>query len=419
MVATVMPVDTCYQRIKCISMKRREGGGFQMGGARVVRVEEREGDRNVVVVRNPLLVPLSVLEVLLTAALCALNYCFRYEPELREDSSMINWEGVRLSCADLPQLSFPYVREGNHTSSASFTLPESVFYSCAIVVPCCLVLIAETVRCQFPSRRIKHVESCNITFLMVVRRILRFLLTFVMGGAATGLLVAVCGSLGPEEVCEAGDYTWAPEQVCEGTNEELHEALRAFPSYHAALAGYSGVWAWLYVGAAGRVPGVYGGQLVAAGSVVAMMLLGATHGLRTYTSSFLDVTAGVAIGTVAALFVVYGLTNGFKERKWRTRLLIEKGRVGNGNLLPLKPLGGSPEFEGVAEVQGAGAWRDGELRFRELRGRKLARHLHRLLPHHPQGYHTPQQGTQSKDFQPHPRNSTGRQPQITALQRRP
>ncbi|XP_063871607.1 uncharacterized protein LOC135106490 [Scylla paramamosain] len=208
-------------------MKRREGGGFQMGGAGVVRVEEREGDRNVVVVRNPLLVPLSVLEVLLTAALCALNYCFRYEPELREDSSMINWEGVRLSCADLPQLSFPYVREGNHTSSASFTLPESVFYSCAIVVPCCLVLIAETVRCQFPSRRIKHVESCNITFLMVVRRILRFLLTFVMGGGGYGSPGGgdEAGGGGPKTLSAAGVWFFGARGGVRGGG--LHLGARA------------------------------------------------------------------------------------------------------------------------------------------------------------------------------------------------
>lgn len=74
---------------------------------------------------------------------------------------------------------------------------------------------------------------------------------------------------------------------------------------HKSLFPYhSGVWAWVYVGVAGRVPGVYGGRLVVAGGVVAMALLGSTHGLRTYTSSFVDVTAGVAIGTVAALFVV-------------------------------------------------------------------------------------------------------------------
>lgn len=75
-----------------------------------------------------------------------------------------------------------------------------------------------------------------------------------MGGAAVGLLVSVaklavvaprphllevCGSSGPEETCEkAGDFTWAPEEVCEGDPEELHEALRAFPSYHATLAAY-------------------------------------------------------------------------------------------------------------------------------------------------------------------------------------
>lgn len=64
------------------------------------------------------------------------------------------------------------------------------------------------------------------------------------------------------------------------------------------------MWTWVYVGVAGRVPGVYGGRLVATGAVVAMALIGSTHGLRTYSSSLLDVTAGVAIGTVAALFVV-------------------------------------------------------------------------------------------------------------------
>lgn len=66
----------------------------------------------------------------------------------------------------------------------------------------------------------------------------------------------------------------------------------------------SGVWTWLYLTVAGRAPGVYGGRLVAAGAVVAMALIGSTHGLRIYSSSLTDVSAGVAIGTVAALFVV-------------------------------------------------------------------------------------------------------------------
>ena len=74
-----------------------------------------------------------------------------------------------------------------------------------------------------------------------------------MGGAATGLLVAVaklvvvaprphllevCGSEGLEACEAAGVLNWAPEQVCEGGRWELHEALRAFPSYHATLAAY-------------------------------------------------------------------------------------------------------------------------------------------------------------------------------------
>ncbi|KAG0717137.1 hypothetical protein GWK47_055081 [Chionoecetes opilio] len=241
-------VKICYDA----RMRRRGSGGWQMEGAGVVRVEGREGDKQVVVVRNPLLVPLSLLEVLLAAALCALNYCFRYEPGLREDASLIHWEGVRLSCTDLPSLAFPYLTATNHTDTSAFALPESVFFSCAIVVPCCLVMVVEGVRSQFPVRKIKHVESCSITFLMSVRRILRFLLTFLMGGAATGLLVAltklavvsprphllaVCES--SVEVCgAAGNLTWAPQQVCDADPEELHEALRSFPSYHATLAAY-------------------------------------------------------------------------------------------------------------------------------------------------------------------------------------
>lgn len=52
-------------------------------------------------------------------------------------------------------------------------------------------------------------------------------------------LLAVCGFEAPMQVCGvAGNLTWAPEQVCEANADALHEALRAFPSYHAALAAY-------------------------------------------------------------------------------------------------------------------------------------------------------------------------------------
>ncbi|XP_071533920.1 uncharacterized protein [Panulirus ornatus] len=337
-------------------MSTWEEGGQQLEGM----VKAREG-QSVVTVRNPLLFPLACIDVLLTAALCGLNYCLRFDPSLREDCSLVNWEVLQLPCSDLAGISFLHEFQVNHTltSSVTFTLSESIFFTCAIVVPCCMVILVEVMRSQFPPHKVKKVESTCFTFPLWARRIPRFICTFLLGGSMTGLLVAVIKLLvafprpylldvcdpepGNMPVCSS-NLTWFPEKLCQGDKIVMHEALRAFPSYHATLALYCGVWTSIYFSTMAKLPGVNSSRLVLVGGIFIMTIVGSTHSLLTHQSSSTDVIAGGLIGTIAAFYVVYGVLNGFKEQKWRMKVVAVSRQVNEPNLLPKLPLGGSPDI---------------------------------------------------------------------------
>nr|XP_053626775.1 phospholipid phosphatase-related protein type 5-like isoform X2 [Cherax quadricarinatus] len=338
--------------------RKKKGWKWGKWGRWLVRVKEEDNGEDVRTVNNPLLVPAAAIDVLLTAVFCALNYCFRYDPELREKCSMVSWSGVRLQCTSLSSLAYPHYVHETFTSAASFSLPDSVFFSCAIVVPSCLVVLVEIVRARFPRRRVKLVESYGFVFPLYVRRIPRFLCAFLLGGSATGVLVSVMklGMASPRPhllaICNysgvdlsskcSEDLVWSPNDVCQGDQREMHEALRSFPSYHAALAVYCGVWTWVYFARMARVSGMYGSSFLTVGGVLVMTSIGATHGYLTYQSSSTDIIAGGLIGAVAALYVVYSILNRFKERRWRVRMGTQKGVPDHCNLLPLAPLKGTP-----------------------------------------------------------------------------
>ncbi|ROT65624.1 PAP2 superfamily protein [Penaeus vannamei] len=322
----------------------------------VVGVKEGKQGENVAVVNNPLLVPLALVEVVVTAAICALNYCLRYDENLREGCSMVTWEGVRLPCHQLPDVSYPaYSTSDAATFSVQFTLPESVFFSCAIVVPLGLMLVAEAVKTQYPVRRVKTVTSLGLKLPPYVRRILRFICTFMLGGAATGCFVSVLKLLiaSPRPsflaLCKLNNTicgtpsVWAPHGSCEAPPHVVHEALRSFPSYHAALAAYCGVWTSVYLTRAARVKGVYSSSLVIVGAVWVMTAIGLGHGIFTYQSSFTDVVAGGLIGAGGALFLIFGLLNGFKEKKWKVGVIKRRSLQAqeHSNLMPMVPLAGS------------------------------------------------------------------------------
>ncbi|XP_047482847.1 uncharacterized protein LOC125034856 isoform X2 [Penaeus chinensis] len=322
----------------------------------VVGVKEGKKGENVALVNNPLLAPLALVEVIVTAGICALNYCLRYDENLREGCSMVAWEGVRLSCSQVPDISYPaYSPSHAATTSVQFALPESVFFSCAIVVPLGLMLVVEAVKTQHPVRRVKTVTSLGLKFPPYVRRVLRFICTFMLGGAATGCFVSVLklliASPRPSFValCQLNNTicstasVWAPHGSCEAPPAVVHEALRSFPSYRAALAVYCGVWTSVYLTRVARVKGVYSSSVVIVGAVWVMTAIGLGHGLFTYQSSYSDVIAGGLMGAGGALYLIFGLLNGFREKKWKVSVIKRRSLQvqGNANLLPMVPLAGS------------------------------------------------------------------------------
>ncbi|XP_037793596.1 uncharacterized protein LOC119589092 [Penaeus monodon] len=341
-------------RLKSMLEKAREVQKRARGS--VVGVKEGKKGENVAIVNNPLLAPLAVVEVIVTAAICALNYCLRYDETLREGCSMVTWEGVRLSCLQVPDVSYPvYSSSDAATSSVQFALPESVFFSCAIVVPLGLMLVVEAVKTQYPVRRVKTVTSLGLKLPPYVRRMLRFICTFMLGGAATGCFVSVLKLLiaSPRPsflalcklnntICDTS-FVWAPHGSCEAPPAVVHEALRSFPSYRAALAVYCGVWTSVYLTRVARVKGVYSSSAVIVGAVWVMTAIGLGHGILTYQSSYSDVVAGGLIGAAGALYLIFGLLNGFSEKNWKVSVIKRRSlqAQGNSNLMPMVPLAGS------------------------------------------------------------------------------
>ncbi|KAK7072198.1 hypothetical protein SK128_023585 [Halocaridina rubra] len=332
--------------------------GEKYGSKKVVTVAKGKNGGNVAKVTNHLLVPLVIIEALLTAGVCALNYLLRYDPDVREDCSMINWEGVNLWCTDIQWLAKPVYNNTNSiTNSVTFELPEWVFFTCAIVVSSSIVIIVEILKSFTPAKKIKTVVIAGMKLKPVFRRIPRYICNFMMGGAAVGALVSVLKLLiaSPRphflEICSpnstladscTGGFTWSPLAVCEGDPIEVHEALRAFPSYHATLAVYSGVWTIVYLSRAARLPGIYSAMLVVIGAVLAMTSIGTSHYYFTSESSSADLLAGGIIGAIAALYVTLVTLNGFRERPFKIKIVRgQSGKQDHPNMLPIKPLQGS------------------------------------------------------------------------------
>lgn len=325
----------------------------------VVPVSKGKKGENVATVSNILVLPLAIIEILVTGTACALNYMLRYDTQIREDCSMVNWEGVKLLCSDINHISQPLYNETDPTTTGvTFQLPEWTFFTCAIVVPSCIVILVEVLKSLFSPRKVKVVLTAGMKLKPVYRRIPRYICTFMMGGALVGTLVSVLKLLivSPRphflEVCTPNDtlddscdpdILWSPYTMCSGDSAEVHEALRAFPSYHAALAVYCGIWTVVYLSTAARLSGVYSPTLVMVGAISAMASIGASHHLLIGLSSSNDVIVGGIIGAIVALYVTLIILNGFKEKQFRVKVLHQRLSLEgtHPNMLPIVPLQGS------------------------------------------------------------------------------
>ncbi|XP_064108196.1 phospholipid phosphatase-related protein type 5-like isoform X2 [Macrobrachium nipponense] len=326
----------------------------------LVPVRRERNGQNVAKVKNDLILPFAVIEAMLAAAVCYLNYILRYDPDIREDCTMVNWEGVRLSCAEDGHVPWPVYNDTDSTSSkaVTFNLPEWVFFTCAIVVPSCLVIVVELIKVAFAPKKIKVVTTGKLALRPVFRRIPRFIVSLMMGGAVIGTLVSVLKLLiiSPRPhfaaVCSANDTriedcrsggAWYPSTACEGNVNDVQEALRSFPSYHATLAAYCGIWTAVYLSTAARIAGVYGATLVMVGAVFVMASIGMTHHLFIGFSSSNDVIVGGILGAAAALYVTLIILNGFREREFEVKVIRASSPldIDHPNILPIVPLYGA------------------------------------------------------------------------------
>lgn len=336
------------------------------GNKGLVPVHRERNGQNVARVKNDLILPFAVIEAVLAAAVCYLNYILRYDPDIRQDCTMVNWEGVRLSCSEDGRVPWPVYNDTDASSKAvTFNLPEWVFFTCAIVVPSCLVIVVELVKVVFTSKKSKVVTTGKLALRPVFRRIPRFIVSLMMGGAVVGTLVsvlklliisprphfaAVCSAnVTRREDCLDGN-AWYPSTACEGNVKDVQEALRSFPSYHATLAAYCGVWTAVYLSTAASIAGVYGATLVMVGAVFVMASIGMTHHILIGFSSSNDVVVGGILGAAAALYVTLVILNGFREREFEVKVMRESSPldIDHPNVLPIIPLYGADRTTGLA-----------------------------------------------------------------------
>ncbi|CAL4140728.1 unnamed protein product [Meganyctiphanes norvegica] len=345
----------------------RESDGSR--GVSVVGVRTGKHGQAIAVVRNPLLVPLAFIEILVAGGLLALNYCLRFDPVIRDDCDMVNFTSVILDCKDNSYLYRPYyayqedheTHDLTKTSGATFHLPEWAFFTSLFVTPILMVILVEGVRYFFPARKVKDVATWKYVLAPAYRRIPRFIYGYILGLGIVGVVVSclkllipmarphflsLCGMTLPS--CVAGGI-WYPSATCSTGStgdfslSDQREGLRSFPSYHATLASYGGVWLCAYITKAARVPGVYGGPQVLNSGILIMAIVGGSHRLVTGYSHPSDIIIGAIIGALAALIVVFRILNGFKEHKWK----LHKSRNDNG-LLPIQPLDQPNKEQGKA-----------------------------------------------------------------------
>ncbi|XP_076034142.1 uncharacterized protein LOC143020972 isoform X2 [Oratosquilla oratoria] len=328
--------------------------------------EVREGPlgKDVTTVNNPLILLLGLIEFLVIVALGGLNYCLRFDSALRSSVSLVNWKGVSIPCVSVcdgtlshPMYNYEDPKQNvNVATAVAFEMPEWVFFTCFFTVPILLIVVGEAVASQFHLRRLKLVTVGSWQIPLALRRIGRFTCGFLLGGSLVGCLVAVLKLMIPSPrphllaACNDPTTNLCTMKNCtkEGIGflylevqcsfkDVFHEALRSFPSYHATLALYGGVFASLYTSRVIRVHGVYSCTGVLVAALMVMAFIGATHRLFTGHAFLVDVLAGGILGTLAAFCMVRCLLNKFKEHRWRFR---KYGGNDDSNLLPINPLDG-------------------------------------------------------------------------------
>lgn len=288
--------------------------------------------------QNIYLIPIAVGETLVMLGLIAMNYCFRFDPSARDASSLADYDNFnhyQYPLLWLPYYNYSLSHEDNQnanisggTFSISFGMPEYAFFVTAFVFPFLVILSVELGKSFASSGKPrKIVDSLGVQFPSVARRIFRFLFVYLMFGSIAGMLTSFIKLLIAHPrphflmVCFQSYERSAEVGIANCFNEnqdELREALRSFPSYHATIAVYGGAFLCLYMYYTMKFRGYYTINVMLSLPIFVMAAIGTLHRWATYHSTFRDIVWGGFIGLLMALYAVYGMLNRFKERSSAT-----------------------------------------------------------------------------------------------------
>ncbi|XP_038049534.1 phospholipid phosphatase-related protein type 5-like isoform X1 [Patiria miniata] len=269
--------------------------------------------RYLTVVNNALIPCFFFVDCLLLAGIIVLWYF------------MVFWEGEGfymnrpyIPCADIAHYSYPNLET---------KVPDVVIYVLCFALPPVVILFGEAALAVFQLQGYespvfeKTVITFDVKFHPIVRRTLRFIGIFALGGFVTWIVsraaqlmlgypapyfFSVC--LLPSTQCTGTDLvTQLPE--CTGTNDNL--ARQSFPSVFAALSAYSAIYTGVYVSKVFVIKSAKTLQPLIVLSFLALSLLTGLEQLAFYKASWYDVIAGWLLGALIAAYLSVVVLNSF------------------------------------------------------------------------------------------------------------
>lgn len=269
--------------------------------------------RYLTVVNNALIPCFFFVDLLLLAGIIVLWYFMVF---WGGDGFILNLPYV--PCADVAHYSYPNIDS---------KVPDAVVYVLAFALPPVVILFGEAALAVFQLQGNetpvfeKTVVTCDIRFHPIIRRTLRFIGIFAIGGFVTWILTraaqlmlgypapyffSVC--LLPSTQCTGTNgVTQLPD--CTGTADDL--ARQSFPSLFAALSAYSAVYTGVYISNVSVIGSTKALQPLMVLTLASLSLLTGLERVAFYKSSWYDVLAGWLLGALIAIYLSVYVLNRF------------------------------------------------------------------------------------------------------------
>ncbi|KAF0308857.1 Phospholipid phosphatase-related protein type 4 [Amphibalanus amphitrite] len=270
---------------------------------------------------NNLLVPLFLLETVVTGCLAVIFYYLKYLDNFKD-------RRYPLPCTDIQWISYPYYQD---TKGLPLSMTDPGLYTACFFIPTLIVIFFEIIHWFFYQGSKKAiVAACpNWTFHFFTRRVIRIVGTLLFGYFLTTVLVftlkymfavprphflAACqpNATALYIACGGDIYTdhlntsamFLPsETICQAGPRALTDALQSFPSEHGALAAFCGVFLAAYMH---RMTSFR--RLVTPRPLLVFLSLlgGVTPGigsLNAFQVRWADLLVGYLIGTLVAVYL--------------------------------------------------------------------------------------------------------------------